>query len=162
MLTVLSITSKNIKLLISYQIAYLVIAIILWIFICLIYVAKIALLFYAIFKKKLQYYTFKMEKILTSIWIITNCAAYILMLIGLIYDIIVLFTKGVIGSAVYMIIYFGICFLFVIFSIIDFCNIENIASIICKQTKTIKNRNSGSSSGVLKNDSSKNDKEKNN
>ena len=162
MLTVLSITSKNIKLLISYQIAYLVIAIILWIFICLIYVAKIALLFYAIFKKKLQYYAFKMEKILTSLWIITNCAAYILMLIGLIYDIIVLFTKGAIGSAVYMIIYFGICFLFVIFSIIDFCNIENIASIICKQPKIIKSRNSGPSLGHLKNESSKFDKEKNN
>lgn len=162
MLTVLSITSKNIKLLISYQIVYLVIAIILWIFICLIYAAKIALLFYSIFKKKLQYYAFKMKKILTFIWIITNCAAYILMLIGLIYDIIVLFTKGVIGSAVYMIIYFGICFLFVIFSIIDFCNIENIASIICKQPKTIKSRNPGSSLGHLKNDSSKYEKEKNN
>lgn len=158
MLTVLSITSKNIKLLKSYQIAYLVIAIILWILICLFYVAKIALLFYVIFKKKLQYYSIKMKKILISIWIITNGGAYILMLIGLIYDIVVLLTKGVIGSAAYMIIYFSICFLYVIFSIIDFCNLENIVSIICKQPKKINNRNSSSTLG--KNETSKNVKEK--
>ena len=163
MLTVLSITSKNIKLLKSYQIAYLVIAIILWILICLFYVAKIAILFYTIFIKKLKYYSIKMKKMLTSIWVITNCGAYILMLIGLIYDIIVLLTKGVIGSAVYMIIYFGICFLYVIFSIIDFSNIENIISIICKHPKIIKrNRNSSSSLINLKNENSKNEKEKNN
>jgi len=162
MLTILSITSKNIKILKSYQIAYLVIAIILWILICLFYAAKIAIFFYAIFKKQLQYYSVKMKKIITLIWIITNCGAYILMLIGLIYDIIVLLTKGVIASAVYMIIYFGICFLFVIFSIIDFCNIENIVSIICKQPKKIKKANSNSSLGNFKNENSKNEKEKNN
>ena len=161
MLTVLSITSKNIKLLKSYQIAYLVIAIILWIFICLFYAAKIALLFYAIFKKIQYYYGIKMKKFLIIIWIITNCGAYILMLIGLIYDIIVLLAKGVIGSAVYMIIYFGICLLFVIFSIIDFCIIENIISITCEKPKKIKGINSNSSLNI-KNENSKIEKEKNN
>ena len=162
MLTVLSITSKNIKLLKSYQVLYLVIAIIFWILICLFYAVKIILLFYAIYKKKLQsYLAIKMKKILLWMWIITNCGAYILMLIGFIYDIIVLLSKGKIGSAVYMIIYFGICFLFVIFSIIDFCNLDNIASIICEHPKKYK-RKTSSSTGYLKNESDKILKEKNN
>lgn len=128
-LIILFITSRNIKLLKDYQKAYLVLSIILWIVICLFYLAKILSLIYTkIMKKKL--YFFELDKKVKWTWIITNGGAYIFMLIGLIYDII-LIVKGDISSIIYVIIYFIICFVYVIFSIFDYIYLEKILILTC-------------------------------
>ena len=53
------------------------------------------------------------------------------MLIGLIWDM-VLIASGEIANAIYVIIYFVICFIYIIFSILDYNHIEIILQIICK------------------------------
>ena len=51
------------------------------------------------------------------------------MVIGFIYDIVLLL-KGEIASVVYPIIYFVTCFIYVIFSLIDFFFIESTVRLI--------------------------------
>jgi hypothetical protein len=53
------------------------------------------------------------------------------MLIGLIWDM-VLIVSGKIANAIYVIIYFVICFIYIIFSILDYNYNEIILKIICK------------------------------
>ena len=151
MLSVLFICSRNSKLLKSYQIAYLVISILIWIFICLFYLGKLILLIYANFKEKIQItYKKSLKTLFNWLWIICNGGTYIIMFIGLIYDIKVLLIDGKIWSVIYLIIYFAICFIFIICSIIDFCYIENIIKLICEQPKKAP-RNIGSSTNRLLN-----------
>ena len=71
-----------------------------------------------------------MEKYLKLTWIIINSLSYLFMLIGLIYDFI-LILKGQISNPVYPIVYFIICFIYFIFSILDFYFIEIIKKLIC-------------------------------
>ena len=54
----------------------------------------------------------------------------------LIYDIVLLL-KGEIASAIYPIIYFIICFIYLICSIIDFFFIESIVKLICEPPRII-------------------------
>ena len=129
---VLLISSRNIRLLKGYQKLYLVLSIILWILICLIYVAKLLSLFYVkITKNFINRRKSDVEKKLRWIWFITNGCSYIFILIGLIYDI-VLIIKGEISSVVFPIIYFIICFIYFICSVVDFFFIETILKLICK------------------------------
>jgi len=128
---VLLISSRNIRLLKGYQKLYLVLSIILWILICLIYVAKFLSLFYVkITKNFINRRKSDVEKKLRWIWFITNGCSYIFILIGLIYDII-LIIKGEISSVVFPIIYFIICFIYFICSVVDFFFIETIVKLIC-------------------------------
>ena len=153
MLSILFICSRNSKLLKSYQIAYLVISILIWIFICLFYLGKLILLIYTNLKEKIPSIYIKNKKLKTlfnCLWIICNGSAYIIMFIGLIYDIKVLLIDEKIWSVIYLIIYFTICFIFIICSIIDFCYIENIIKLICEQPKKAP-RNIGSSTNRLLN-----------
>ena len=53
------------------------------------------------------------------------------MLIGLIWDM-VLIVSGEIANAIYVIIYFIICFIYIIFSILDYINNEIFLIIICE------------------------------
>jgi hypothetical protein len=53
------------------------------------------------------------------------------MLIGLIWDM-VLIASGEIANAIYVIIYFVICFIYIIFSILDYNHNEIILKIICE------------------------------
>ena len=53
------------------------------------------------------------------------------MLIGLIWDM-VLIVSGKIANAIYVIIYFVICFIYIIFSILDYNHNEIILKIICE------------------------------
>ena len=87
---ILFISSRNIKILNSYQKLYLILSIILWIIICLFYLIKIITLIYAQITKK-YFHMFKFEVKLKWIWGIINGCSYLFMLIGLIYDIICLF-----------------------------------------------------------------------
>ena len=129
LLIILFISSRNISLLNDYQKAYIVISIILWIIICFFYLSKLLSLIYTeIMKKKI--YFFELDKKVKWTWIITNGCAYILMLIGLIYDII-LIAKGDISNIIYVMIYFIICFAYVICSIIDYIYLEKILILTC-------------------------------
>ena len=129
---VLLISSRNISLLNAYQKLYLVLSIILWILLCLIYLAKLlSLLYVKITKKFIKMRRLEIETKLRWIWIITNGCSYLFMLIGLIYDM-VLIIKGEISSVVFPIIYFIICFIYFICSVVDFFFIETIVKLICK------------------------------
>ena len=129
---VLLISSRNISLLNAYQKLYLVLSIILWILLCLIYLAKLlSLLYVKITKKFIKRKRLEIETKLRWIWIITNGCSYLFMLIGLIYDM-VLIIKGEISSVVFPIIYFIICFVYFICSVIDFFFIDTIVRSICE------------------------------
>ena len=134
---ILLISSRNIKILYEYQKAYLVLSIILWLLISLKYLAKLLLLIYTQITKK-RFYIPKIEKKFKLIWIISNGCSLIFMLIGLIWDML-LIVLGDIGSAVYVIIYFVICFIYVILSILDYNYNEIILKIICEPILIKKN-----------------------
>ena len=121
------------KILKSYQKVYLIFAIILWIIICFFYLMKLILLLYIQITKK-YFNIYKLEiKVKWILGIIYYCS-YLLILIGFIYDIILLL-KGEISSAVYPIIYFVISFIYCILSVIDFYFIEDTIKLICKVPK---------------------------
>ena len=63
------------------------------------------------------------------IWGITNGGAYLFMLIGFVYDIVLLL-KGEITSVVYPIIYFVIFFIYFILSLTDFFFTESTVRLI--------------------------------
>jgi len=127
---ILFISSRNIKILNDLQKAYLILSIILWLLISLKYLAKLLLLIYIQITKK-RFYIPKIEKKFNLIWIISNGCSLILMLIGLIWDM-VLIVSGDIANVIYVIIYFVICFICIIFSILDYNYNEIILKIICK------------------------------
>ena len=132
---VLFISSRNIKLLKIYQKLYLSLSIILWIIICLIYLIKLISFVYIQITKK-YFHLYKFDVKLKWIWIITNGCSYLFMLIGLIYDIVLLI-KGEIANVVYPIIYFVICFIYFICSLIDFFFIEILVNVVCRRTVII-------------------------
>ena len=127
---ILLISSRNIKILNDLQKSYLVLAIILWLLISLKYFAKLLLLIYTQITKK-RFYIPKIHNKFNLVWIISNGCALIFMLIGLIWDM-VLIVSGDIANAIYVIIYFVICFIYIIFSILDFNYNEIILKLICK------------------------------
>ena len=59
------------------------------------------------------------------------------MLIGFIWDIVLL-VKGDIANSVYVIVYFIICFLYFIFSAIDYFFIETIDLLVIYRPKVVK------------------------
>ena len=125
---ILCISSRNIKLLYAYQKVYLIFAIILWICICLVYFFKLLSLIYGQLTGHF-FIRIKLKEKLIIIWAILNGGAYLFMLIGFIYDLI-LILKGDIASVIYPIIYFLICFIYFILSLIDFFFIESTARLI--------------------------------
>ena len=136
-LIILFICTKNIKILQGIQIFYFIVTILIWIFICIIYLGKLILLIINNKKKKISYfYNKKLKKYLISSWIITNGGAYLTMIIGFIYDIIVLIKGEKIGTVVYLIIYFSVFFVFVILSIIDFLYIDYIIILVLERPIT--------------------------
>jgi len=126
---ILFISSRNIKLLKGYQKSYLIISIILFIIIFFIYLAKIIILIYTQFIKKIPFSSSKTKEKIKLVWIIVYGCCYLIMLIGLIYDIVLLI-KGEISNVVYVIIYFIICFVYLILSVVEFFLIEEMIKII--------------------------------
>ena len=127
---ILFISSRNIKILNDYQKAYLVLSIILWLLMSLKYLVKLILLIYVHISKK-RFYKPKIEKKAKLVWIISNGCTYLFMLIGLIYDM-ALIVSGDISSVIYVIIYFLICFIYIICSIFDYNYNYIILKIIFK------------------------------
>jgi hypothetical protein len=87
------------------------------------------LLYTQITKKYLN--IFKLEIKVKRVLGITYGCSYLIILIGFIYDIILLLEEKI-ASAVYPIIYFIICFIYFILSCIDFIFIEDTVNLICK------------------------------
>ena len=129
--TILCFSARNINILNGYQKFYLILAIIIFLIICIIYLLKLISLIYTKIKQKFDI-SIKVKKILKWSWIISNGICYLIMLIGFIYDIIFILI-GKISNAVYPIIYFIICFIYFIFSIFDYNFIEIIDKLIREQ-----------------------------
>lgn len=87
------------------------------------------MLYTQITKKYLNF--FKLEIKVKRVLGITYGCSYLIILIGFIYDIILLLEEKI-TSAVYPIIYFIICFIYFILSCIDFIFIEDTVNLICK------------------------------
>ena len=130
---ILCISSRNIKLLLGYQKAYLIFAIILWIGICLFYFLKLLSLIYGQVTGHF-FINYQLKEKVIIIWGITNGGAYLFTLIGFIYDIALLL-KGEITSVIYPIIYFVIFFIYFILSLIDFFFIESTVRLIINARK---------------------------
>lgn len=118
-LIILLISSRNIKILKSYQKLYLVLTIIFWFLIVIKYLLKLSALIYVNVKKEKFKFKENIKIALKLSWIITNIPAYIIMVIALIYDSCEII-KGNIKDITYEIIFSTIFFLFVCFTINDY------------------------------------------
>ena len=129
-LIILLISSRNIKLLNSYQKLYLVLSIIDWFLIVIRYFCIFGLIItLKILKKKFQCQ--KLIKIILKLsWIIVNIPAYVIMLIAFLNDIFQIL-KGNVGYILYECIFCTICYIFICFTINDFYNLKNISYLIC-------------------------------
>ena len=87
------------------------------------------MLYTQITKKYLNF--FKLEIKVKKVLGITYGCSYLIILIGFIYDIILLLEEKIAKSA-YLIVYFIICFIYFILSCIDFIFIEDTVNLICK------------------------------
>ena len=95
-------------------------SIIIWLIITLYYIAKLFFLIFFEIKRK-KYKVLDVErifKIFKLSWLIIFGLVFLFMFIGFIYDIVKII-KGQLGSAVYPIIYFIVCFAYVILSFFD-------------------------------------------
>lgn len=129
---VLFISSRNIKLLKGYQKFYLIISIIVFIIIFLCYLATIIILIYTQFIEKIPFRSSKTKEKIKIVWFIVYGCCFLIMLIGLIYDIVLLI-KGEISNVVYTIIYFIICFVYLILSVVEFFLIEEMTHLIIQR-----------------------------
>ena len=129
-LSFLFIITNNIKLLKAYQKTYLAFSIIIWLLICITYFAKVVAYPIVEFYKKFNYND-NIKKILIWVWVILNSGAYLMMLIGFIYDIVILLKDGRIARAAYFIVYLAVCFIYIILSLFDFFFIDYYIKLYC-------------------------------
>ena len=132
-LIILLISTRNIKLLKSYQKLYLFFSTFIWFLIVIFLFAKLAVaLILNLLNKK-----FHCEKFITVIlllsWKIANISAYIIMLIAFLYDICLIIFKGNFSSIIYEFCFWFICFIFIRFSINDYYNLDKILYLICEK-----------------------------
>ena len=106
----------------------------LWLILSIFYVAKLSLLIYVQVKNSFNYSPF-MIKIRTG-WITMKILSYCMMLIGLIYDTILL-AKGDIANVVPMIISFLFCFIYFLLSISDYVLYDKIEAMIFSEPRKI-------------------------
>ena len=113
-------SARNANSLKQYQKAYLSFSIIIWLIITLYYIAKLFFLIFFEIKRK-KYKVLDVErifKIFKLCWLIIFGLVFLFMFIGFIYDIVKII-QGQIGTVVYPIIYFIVCFAYVILSFFD-------------------------------------------
>ena len=121
------------KLLKVYQKCYLILSLILFLLITIFHLTKIISLIYVQITKK-NFSIYRADKKVKIVWIVFNASCFIIMLIGFIWDIVLL-VKGDIANVVYVIVYFIICFLYFIFSVIDYLYIETITLLVIYRPK---------------------------
>lgn len=136
-LIILLISSRNIKLLKSYQKLYLALSIIVWSLIVIRYFCKFGLVI-VLKILKIKFQCQKLIKVILKLsWIIVNIPAYIIMLIAFINDIFQIL-KGNVAYILYECIFCTICYIFICFTINDFYNLKYISYLICDKTIIIK------------------------
>jgi hypothetical protein len=141
--TIICISARNSSILKPYQRAYLAFSIIIWLIITLYYLAKIALLIYFSIEKRyiLRGVKWYIEKVY-FFWRIFFGFAFLFMFIGFIYDIAKIM-EGKIETVKYPIIYFVVCFVYVILTFFDYIFIEkSVYSILREMLKLDNSDNS--------------------
>jgi hypothetical protein len=136
-LIILLISSRNIKLLKSYQKLYLVITIILWFLIVINYLLKFSVLILVDVKKKKFEFKKKIKLALKLAWTVTNIPAYIIMIIAFVNDSIEII-RGNVADITYEIIFSSICILFVCFTINDYYQFGIFVYLISEKVMIIK------------------------
>jgi len=131
--TIICISARNSSILKPYQRAYLAFSIIIWLIITLYYLAKILLLIYFSIKKRyiIRGVKWYIEKVY-FFWRIFFGFAFLFMFIGFIYDIAKIM-EGKIETVKYPIIYFVVCFVYVILTFFDYIFIEKSVYLILKE-----------------------------
>ena len=150
---IICISARNIHILKPYQKAYLVFSVIIWLLITLYFCAKLVCLIYTkITKKKLNVNNVDgVYRIFKLCWIIIFGLAFLFMFIGFIYDIAIII-EGKIGSIVYPVIYFIVCFTYSILSFFDFIFNEKYIYLILRKRRVVEK---SSDNLELNNDESK-------
>ena len=117
---ILCISGRNSNSLKPYQRAYLSFSIIFWLIITIYYLSKLIFLIFIEIKRKKHKVpdVEKIFKIFKLCWLIIFGLVFLFMFIGFIYDIVKII-QGQIGTVVYPIIYFIVCFAYVILSFFD-------------------------------------------
>ena len=117
---ILCISGRNANSLKPYQRAYLSFSIIFWLIITIYYLSKLIFLIFIEIKRKKHKVpdVEKIFKIFKLCWLIIFGLVFLFMFIGFIYDIVKII-QGQIGTVVYPIIYFIVCFAYVILSFFD-------------------------------------------
>jgi hypothetical protein len=136
-LIILLISSRNIKLLKSYQKLYLVLTIIIWFLIVIKYLLKFSALIIVNIKKKKFEFKEKIKIALKLAWAVTNIPAYIIMIIAFVYDCCEII-RGNVADITYEIIFSSICILFVCFTINDYYQFEIFVNLISEIVVIIK------------------------
>ena len=136
-LIILLISSRNIKLLKSYQKLYLVLAIIILFLIVIKYLLKFSALIIVNVKKKKFEFKEKIKIALKLAWAVTNIPAYIIMIIAFVYDCCEII-RGNVADITYEIIFSSICILFVCFTINDYYQFEIFVNLISEIVVIIK------------------------
>ena len=136
-LIILLISSRNIKLLKSYQKLYLVLTIIIWFLIVIQYLLKFSALIIVNIKKKKFEFKEKIKIALKLAWAVTNIPAYIIMIIAFVYDCCEII-RGNVADITYEIIFSSICILFVCFTINDYYQFEIFVNLISEIVVIIK------------------------
>lgn len=136
-LIILLISSRNIKLLKSYQKLYLVLTIIIWFLIAIKYLLKFSALIIVNIKKKKFEFKEKIKIALKLAWAVTNIPAYIIMIIAFVYDCCEII-RGNVADITYEIIFSSICILFVCFTINDYYQFEIFVNLISEIVVIIK------------------------
>ena len=96
-----------------YQYLYLVVATIVWLLLFCAYVGKLVLIIIG----RLP------SKYLKLVWIVLNSPAFVFLLIGFVFDL-VMYMNDEINLIVYNIIYWIIFVFYIVFTVFDFCFIE--------------------------------------
>lgn len=136
-LIILLISSRNIKLLKSYQKLYLVLTIIIWFLIVIKYLLKFSALIIVNIKKKKFEFKEKIKIALKLAWAVTNIPAYIIMIIAFVYDCCEII-RGNVADITYEIIFSSIYILFVCFTINDYYQFEIFVNLISEIVVIIK------------------------
>jgi hypothetical protein len=136
-LIILLISSRNIKLLKSYQKLYLVLTIIIWFLIVIKYLLKFSALIIVNIKKKKFEFKEKIKIALKLAWAVTNIPAYIIMIIAFVYDCCEII-RGNVADITYEIIFSSICIIFVCFTINDYYQFEIFVNLISEIVVIIK------------------------
>lgn len=132
----LCVSARNTSILKPFQICYLAFAIIIWLLLTLYHILKLsALIIFRIRNKphdvsSVQKYAFMVH----IFWIIVYGLAFLFMFVGFIYDIAMII-NGKIAIIIYPVIYFVICFVYIILSFFDYIFKEKAIYLIIKNRK---------------------------